>query len=181
MHVFLNFIILGSGLCPFPDPTPSFSKLNFISKILNFTMQINAYQEGTKINTEVNERPLRNIGTHWNIRHRRFQRVGLPISFILANFIWFEIRPSGRLTDANVCWPNLVKAQFYSLLVLRYSSIFQLALNDKFAASRANHKTVLVHFPDNIMLSEKLLLVMILNNTQFLQHTYSLFKITAFL
>jgi len=26
-------------------------------------MQINAYQEGTKINTEVNERVLKNIGT----------------------------------------------------------------------------------------------------------------------
>ena len=50
-------------------------------------MQINGYQEGTKITTEVNERPLRNIGTHWNIRHRRFQRVGLPISFSLANLI----------------------------------------------------------------------------------------------
>jgi len=47
-------------------PPPSFSKLNFISKILNFTMQINAYQEGTKINTEMNERPLKNIGTHMN-------------------------------------------------------------------------------------------------------------------
>ena len=33
-------------------------------------MQINAYQEDTKINTEVNERPLKNISTHWNIRHR---------------------------------------------------------------------------------------------------------------
>jgi len=27
-------------------------------------VQINAYQEGTKINTEVNDRPLKNIGTH---------------------------------------------------------------------------------------------------------------------
>jgi len=33
-------------------------------------MQINAYQEGTKINTEVTERPSKNIGTHWKIRHR---------------------------------------------------------------------------------------------------------------
>jgi len=45
-------------------------------------MQINAYQEGTKINTKVNEQPLKNIGTHWNIRHCWFQRV--PISFNLA-------------------------------------------------------------------------------------------------
>jgi len=44
-------------------------------------MQINAYQEGTKINTEVNKGPLKNVGTHWNIRHRLFQRV--PISFSL--------------------------------------------------------------------------------------------------
>ena len=28
------------------------------------------YKEGTKINTEMNERPLQNIGTHWNIWHR---------------------------------------------------------------------------------------------------------------
>ena len=35
-----------------------------------------------KINTEVNERLLKNIGTHWNIRHRWFQQV--PISFSLA-------------------------------------------------------------------------------------------------
>ena len=29
-------------------------------------MQINGYHDGTKITTEVNERPLRNIGTYWN-------------------------------------------------------------------------------------------------------------------
>jgi len=50
MHVFLNFI----SFCHLPKPHPNhFSKLNFISKILNFTMQINAYQEGTKTNTGV--------------------------------------------------------------------------------------------------------------------------------
>ena len=83
MHVFWNFIKLGMRLCPLPRPYPHhFSKFNFISKISNFTMQINAYQEGTKINTEVNERPLKNIGMHWSIRHCWFQRV--PISFSLA-------------------------------------------------------------------------------------------------
>jgi len=43
-----------------------FLKLNFTSKILNVKMQINAHQEGTNINSEVNERVLKNIGTHWN-------------------------------------------------------------------------------------------------------------------
>jgi len=66
---FLNVVILGRGQPP-PQTTHHFSKLNFTSKTLNFTMQINAYQERTKINTEVNEQPLKNIGTHWNIRHR---------------------------------------------------------------------------------------------------------------
>jgi len=33
-------------------------------------MQINAYKEGTKINTEVNERPMYSVGTHLNIRQR---------------------------------------------------------------------------------------------------------------
>ena len=33
----------------------SFLKLNFISQILKFLMQINAYQEGRKISTKVNE------------------------------------------------------------------------------------------------------------------------------
>ena len=28
---------------------------------------MNAKQEGTKVNTYVNERPLKNIGTHWNM------------------------------------------------------------------------------------------------------------------
>jgi len=51
--------------------------------MLDFTKQINAYQERTQINTEVNERPLKNIGTRWNTRHRSFQRI--PISFSLAN------------------------------------------------------------------------------------------------
>ena len=37
-------------------------------------MQINAYQEVTKINIEVNERPLKNIGLHWNIRHSCISR-----------------------------------------------------------------------------------------------------------
>jgi len=32
-------------------------------------MQINEYQEGTKITTEVNERFLKNLGTHWNKRY----------------------------------------------------------------------------------------------------------------
>ena len=61
----------GEGALPPPEtPLPSFSKLNFTSKMLNFTMQINAYQEGTKINTEVNARPLKNMGMHWNTRRR---------------------------------------------------------------------------------------------------------------
>jgi len=58
----------------------SFFEVNFFL-ILHFTMQIIAHQEGTKINTGVNKGPLKNIGTHWNIRHRLFQRV--PISFSL--------------------------------------------------------------------------------------------------
>jgi len=45
-------------------------------------MQIGAYQEGTKINTEVNEQPLKNLDVHWNIRHLWFQQV--PVSFSLA-------------------------------------------------------------------------------------------------
>ena len=42
-------------------------------------MQINAYQEGTKIYTEVNERPLKNIGTHWDIRHSAFSALMLLV------------------------------------------------------------------------------------------------------
>ena len=64
MRVMLNFI-------KHPKTHPHhFSKLNFISKTLKFTMQINAYQAGTKINTKVNEQPWKKIGTHSNIRHR---------------------------------------------------------------------------------------------------------------
>jgi len=51
-----------------PLPRPHchhfFEKLNFISKILHFTMQIVVYQESTEINTEVNERVLKIIDTH---------------------------------------------------------------------------------------------------------------------
>jgi len=49
-----------------PSPqtiSPSFFKIKFYSKIYNSTMQIKADEEGTKINTEVNERVLKNIGT----------------------------------------------------------------------------------------------------------------------
>jgi len=46
------------------QPSHHFLKLNFISKMWNFTVQVNAYQESAKINTEVNERVLKNIGTH---------------------------------------------------------------------------------------------------------------------
>jgi len=41
-----------------------FLKLYLILKISNVAMQINAYQEDTKINTEVNKRLLQNNGTH---------------------------------------------------------------------------------------------------------------------
>ena len=40
-----KFHYIGEGTKP---PPHYFSKLNFIFKILNFTMQINAYQGGTK-------------------------------------------------------------------------------------------------------------------------------------
>ena len=43
------------------------SKLNFISKILNFNCKSVPTKKAQKINTEVNERPLKNIGTHWNV------------------------------------------------------------------------------------------------------------------
>jgi len=61
--VFLDFIILGKVQSPLTRPTPSFFKIKFYSKIYNSTMQIKADEEGTKINTEVNERVLKNIGT----------------------------------------------------------------------------------------------------------------------
>ena len=44
-------------------PPRHFPKLNFNSKMSNFTMQINAYQESTKANIEVNERVSKNLGT----------------------------------------------------------------------------------------------------------------------
>ena len=50
--------------------------------MIQSTVLFNAYLEGTKINTEVNERPLKNIGMHLHIRHCSFQRV--VISFSLA-------------------------------------------------------------------------------------------------
>jgi len=59
-----------------------FSKLNFISKIWHFYSASQCVPRRHKINTEVNERLLKNIGTHWNIRHLWFQQV--PISFSLA-------------------------------------------------------------------------------------------------
>jgi len=49
------FHYIGTGDLHLPQTHHHFSKLNFIRKKLNFTMQINAYQEGTKINTEMNE------------------------------------------------------------------------------------------------------------------------------
>ena len=88
MHVgpIFKFHNTGEGaLLPPQTPPHHFSKLNFISKMLDFTKQINAYQERTQINTEVNERPLKNIGMRWNTRHRSFQRI--PISFSLAKAV----------------------------------------------------------------------------------------------
>jgi len=54
MHIFFfKFHYTGEGTEPPHQTQPNhFSKLNFVSEILNFTMKINAYQEGTKINTE---------------------------------------------------------------------------------------------------------------------------------
>jgi len=67
MHVFLNFITLWKGLCPSSDPPHHFREITlyFLKKTLIFTVEIDAHQEGTKINTEVNERVLKNTGkTH---------------------------------------------------------------------------------------------------------------------
>jgi len=66
MHVFKKFHYNGEGAMPLPRPHCHhfFEKLNFISKILHFTTQIVVYQEGTEINTEVNERVLKIIDTH---------------------------------------------------------------------------------------------------------------------
>jgi len=62
MHVFLDFIILESGL---PRSHPRhFSKLIFFSKIWNFTAQVSVYQEGRKLNTEVNEQVMKNVSMH---------------------------------------------------------------------------------------------------------------------
>jgi len=51
----LSFLQAG---CPSCRPTNSVKSL-----------KANVYQEGTKINIEVNERSLKNIGIYWNIRH----------------------------------------------------------------------------------------------------------------
>jgi len=101
------------ALSPPRTPPHHFLKLNFISKILNFTMKISAYQEGTKINTEMNERPSKNIGTHWNIRHRWFQRV--PISFSLAFVCLF------MLLYSSVCCVTLSEKNTKQTLMRRKS------------------------------------------------------------
>jgi len=68
----MYFIILrGGGSAPFPDPPPSFFGIKFYFrniKLYNANQCVPRRQK--KINTKVNERPLENIGTHWNIRHR---------------------------------------------------------------------------------------------------------------
>jgi len=53
---------------PLLSPHPhNFWKLNFNSKTFyNANQCVLRYQEGTKINTEVNERALKNIGMHWH-------------------------------------------------------------------------------------------------------------------
>jgi len=58
----LSFFVAFERLNLSPPQTqlPSFLEIKFNFKISNFTMQINAYQESTEINAEVNERPLKN-------------------------------------------------------------------------------------------------------------------------
>ena len=65
-------------LCPLPTPYPHhFSKLTSNSEIWNFTVQIKAYQ-GIKVNAEVNECFLKNLGTYWNTRHHHFNWYQFP-------------------------------------------------------------------------------------------------------
>jgi len=78
-----NTCILNFLYCSLPRPHLRYHlKLNSYSKSWNLTVQINAHQEGTKVNIKVNGRVLKNLDTYWNIRHHCFQLV--PISFSLA-------------------------------------------------------------------------------------------------
>jgi len=110
-HVFLNYC-----LAP-PQPHPHhFSKLNFNSEIWNFTAQINAHKEGTKVNTAVTERVLKNLGTCWNIRHRWFQVV--PVSFSLAQTLFiFGVRNHGPRSTIQY-WGQIYKISYDNLTII---------------------------------------------------------------
>jgi len=59
MHAFYNFITL-----PPPQSPPSINLRNYILiQKYEILVQINAYQEGTKVNSEVNDWVLKNPGT----------------------------------------------------------------------------------------------------------------------
>jgi len=62
-----------------------FLKLNFISKILNFTMQINVYQEGTKVNTEVNE----TFEEYWYALEYKAPLISTSTNFLQPSLIFF--------------------------------------------------------------------------------------------
>jgi len=59
--IFLKFHYTGQGAEP---PPPSFLKIKFYFKNTDFYNANQCIQEGTKINTEVNQRPLKNIWGH---------------------------------------------------------------------------------------------------------------------
>jgi len=81
--------------CPLPRPHPRhFLKLNFISKTWNFTMQVNVYQEGTKMDTEVNERPY-----HW------FQQV--PISYPKITNVMSDVS-FNSMKAVWICWSRFI-------------------------------------------------------------------------
>jgi len=67
MHLFLNFNILGTGLCSLL--TPLLFEVKFLFKNLNnlefysANQCLPSYQEGTKVNIEVNVRVLKNLVT----------------------------------------------------------------------------------------------------------------------
>jgi len=69
MHAFLNFIILGRGLCPSPDPTQLLFEIEFFIKKSEILLCKSMQKEGRKVNIEENGRVLKNLGTYWNIRH----------------------------------------------------------------------------------------------------------------
>ena len=111
------------GALPPPQTHPSFFEIKYSFKTITFCNANNAYQEGTKINTAVNERPLKNIVSSQVPLSVETAMAWSDASALCRRHLFNGVAFAGFIVSYHIAILYVISCHIYCFLLLPYCAI----------------------------------------------------------